>query len=317
MANFEITDPIYLVNKASSVDSLYGTYPSLAAATTALANLALPGRQFAVQEPGQPVKLYIWQGVGVDPTPAGRTDFIPLVGNTSSTAVTGNIFFESYSSGTIGRKGIKFKNPDNADAGLLNDEGDQWISLMYDYRGSTPSEDVYTDIAAGKGFAEMVVREGEDGFSNNASVHIEELAVRITSLGKNTAEFTIDQDGITHVGEFKSPTTWTNSSLRMTAMADKSNDLSYAYVLAINSQGYIGKRMLSLPIERVFNNTVPTIADMNVFNIGDVIILMVDNVETQRTKYLGRTALRWTGTYAEYMALTVDQRKAFEIYDIY
>lgn len=98
---------------------------------------------------------------------------------------------------------------------------------------------------------------------------------------------------------------------------DKSIDALFNWNMVMDESGNIAKSRRGIPVERVFEDNVPTIAEMSSFSIGDVVVLKVGGVEKQRTIYLGRTALRWKGSLEEYQLLSAAQQTSFEIYDIY
>lgn len=111
--------------------------------------------------------------------------------------------------------------------------------------------------------------------------------------------------------------TWNTPNIQFSNLPDKSTDALYSYNVVMDANGNLAKSTKGSPKERVFENTVPIVSQMNTFNIGDIIVLKVDGVETQRTIYLGRTALRWKGNLTEYSALTPAQQASYEIYDVY
>ncbi len=145
--------------------------------------------------------------------------------------------------------------------------------------------------------------------------------LKVEHLGSNMANANLVLEAPRkHTGEqmeLAMPLIFSNKEQQFSGLIDRSFDRSFNKYMVSDVNGNIGTCNLSV-VHLV--QEIPTQIEMSNWRIGDICVFTLDGrliTETQRTIFLGKTLLRWTGTYEAYNALSMDQKASIEIFDIY
>lgn len=257
-------------HKIASLDAAYSDWKSVGEAVNYFDQYGEPGRQFVVPNEGGLSQLYIYQGVGKEPTPAGsgKGDYIPLTGTEEDKPATGMVMYEDYwgFADTTGTVTVAYSSA-AMELAIMSESGmysnyvnadDTTISYQWE-------DMIYNRAISVEGSVQYIQEIEND---NNYTSHILtfDKVETMTSYenpkgGLERYRFIIGREGIKaysgddpfisqagadvitmyNLQNFNQPTNWGSSTQRMTALPNKSEDALYNLFLGMDANGNIAK----------------------------------------------------------------------------